>query len=124
MVSGIIGMSYEDVVMDSNKYYSFSGGLDGSLTELGKELHLPETGELSNFCIYVSSNDSVSNVVFTLRINRADTSNTITVPAGQVGFWSNTNSINVSKGDAFCFKPTFDAGADVRITSVSISIED
>lgn len=78
----------------TTKYLPVAGGGTAAATEASASSRLQATGPVSRLRVRVSQNTSVGTLTATLRINNADATNSVTVPAGQSGDFEDTSHVD------------------------------
>jgi len=79
---------------------------------------------LRNLRVYVSANTTLADSTVTLRANGADTSLSVTVPAGQTGEFENTSVVaELSAGSRVCYKVFAGAGGTGIITVETVQVD-
>jgi collagen type VII alpha len=126
--ASIFSMSYNSSTVSSSatNYFSLNGGTaTGNATEANRQCIVPRSGTVSALYIKTGTTHSASgSIVFTVRLNGADTALTLTIAASTAAgtFSDTTNSFSVSAGDLLTLKAANGSGTSCSIVSAGVLI--
>lgn len=94
-------------------YFPLSGQMTGvTSVEANAQQRVKKAGTLKNLCVSNSANARITDTVFTMRLNGADTALTATIAAGAIVFAEDTtNSVSVAVDDLIDFKAVTGTGS-------------
>ena len=128
-VSFCIDTNGDTVTAATTTYYNpYAGQVTDNTTETNRQAVIPFSGTLKNLFVQTTTTQSATgSLVFTIRKNGADTSVTLTVPAGGAAAVRSdlVNSVSVAAGDLISIKAVNNtaAAASATIKSIAFIIE-